>query len=90
MEERNHRMSLTEYRTGFWNVSQVLGHKRPAFSVADFCWANRFMCRVQSGSLITASWLANWCSSRRIKLCVRHKKSAGKLGVTSQHSTFDN
>ena len=53
-------MSLTEYRTGFWSVSQVLGHKRPAFWVADFCWANRWLCRVQSGSLITASWLANW------------------------------
>ena len=33
-------------------------------------------CRVQSGSLITASWLANCCSIRRIKLCVRHKNSA--------------
>ena len=33
--------NLTEYWTGLASVSQVLGHQRPACSVANFCAANR-------------------------------------------------
>jgi hypothetical protein len=36
MQDRNQRMSLTEYWTGICSVSQVLGHKRPAFSEDGF------------------------------------------------------